>query len=177
MHREQITSPGARGARLLARPLASMLTVVVLGGGIAGWATTSALADRPGHLTAGARAARSLSVRETLQATNVSHQGNSVIHDRGRGTGTFTCAATIQVHVSYTRGAANFGCATSVGNVVATGSATFFTAGRMATFTGTVSLSGGTGRYAHARGSLHIEGTLNRKTFVMEVSVSGVMSY
>ena len=177
MRSDRSTSPGTLGTQRSAGPLASMLVVVMLGGATAGWGTVSALADRSGPLTANAHAARTTSVREAVRASNVSHQGNSVINDRGRGTGTFSCAAQMQVKVSYTKGTTRFTCTTSVGSVVASGAATFFASGTTATFTGTMTILSGTGRYAHAKGKLRVEGTMQRKTFYVEASVSGMMTY
>jgi hypothetical protein len=183
MHYEQITSSGPPGAGLSVasralRLLALTSTAITLSGGAAaGWGAVPVLADRAAPLAANAHAARTTSVREDVTATNVSHQGNSVINDHGRGTGTLSFTAVLQITVAYTKGTTRFVCSTSAGNVVAGGVINFFASGKTAVFTGTMAVTNGTGKYAHARGKLRVEGTMQRKTFFIKASVSGVISY
>jgi hypothetical protein len=137
--------------------------------------------SRHGHarsrrLIASAHVARTISVKETVHATNVNHQGNTVINERGRGTGTFSCPIVLQVRVSYTKGTARLTCATSGGTLMAGGNLSFFSTGETVTFTGTIPVDHGTGSYSHASGQLRVEGTMRRKTFVLEASVSGSVS-
>lgn len=158
------------------RTATAVLAVIVLGGGVATWSAASALADHARH-DAEAIAARTIAMRETVRATNVSHQGYTVINDRGRGTGTIDCAAVMQVIVHYTKGTAKLTCTTSAGSVTASGTTAFFTAGQTATFTGTMAVSHGTGKYVHASGKVSVEGTWQRKTLVLQAFVTGTISY
>jgi hypothetical protein len=162
----------------MTRSKSSVLVMLAVGAGAAGvGGVAPALGDRPVRRDAAAHAARTISVRESVHASNVSHQGNTLINDRGRGTGTFNCPVVMQVRVSYTKGSVHLTCTTSVGNVTAGGSVSFFTAGQTATFTGTAAISHGTGRYSHASGRLRVEGTMQRKTFALVASASGTISY
>lgn len=173
MYRKQAPTP--RRPRLWppVRSLTSALIVIAL---CVGGDAVSALAGLARHDVV-ADTAHTTSVRENVHATNVSHQGNTLINDRGRGTGTFNCPVVMQVRVSYTKGDARIICTTSSGNVLAAGTVSFFTAGQTATFTGKIGIQHGTGKYSHASGQVSVEGTMQRKTYVLEAIVSGSISY
>lgn len=158
------------------RTATAALAVMALGGGVAAWSAVSARADHA-RREATAIAARTIAMRETVHTTNVSHQGYTVINDRGRGTGTFPCAAVMQVVVHYTKGTAKFTCSISSGSVTADGTTSFFTAGQTATFTGTMTVTHGTGKFSHASGKMNVEGTWQRKTLVLQAVVSGTIRY
>lgn len=176
MHCEQTSSPCPQGSWRSTRSMAAMLAMIAFGGGAMVWGTVSSLAAQGGRRDV-ARAAKTLAVHESVHATNESHKGNSVIDDRGRGTGTFSCPVVMQVRVSYTKGRTELTCYTSAGVVTAGGSASFFSAGSIATFTGTMTVTHGAGKYARARGQLRVEGTMQRKTFALQASVNGTISY
>lgn len=155
-----------------------MLAMIALGAGAASWGAVSALAEGPGRHPAKAIAARTVSVHETMRTDEViSHKGNSVINERGRGTGTYTCPTVMKITVSYTNGTVDMGCMTSSGEVNVGGKVSFFTAGPTATFTGTLTAAHGTGKYAHSSGRFHIEGSMVRKTFALSATMSGLMKY
>ena len=174
---KQTSSTSSPGSWRSARSMAWMLAMIALGGGAMVWGTVSALADQGGRRDTAANAARTVTVRESVHATNESHKGSSVIDDRGRGTGTFSCPVVMQVRVSYTKGTTELTCYTGSGVVTAGGKASFFSAGSIATFTGTMAVTHGTGKYSRARGQLRVEGTMQRKTFALEASVTGTISY
>jgi hypothetical protein len=152
---------------------ASLLTAVVLGGGLLGDAP--ALAATLGRLPVRS-ASHQITVREHVATTKVVKH-NSLADGQGRGTGTFNCPVTVQVRVSYTTGSFELTCSMPVGNVTSRGGITYFTAGGVATFTGTLTIEHATGRYAHAKGQLRVEGTLVRKTDAVSVTMSGSISY
>jgi hypothetical protein len=161
------------------RPTAAMVAVIALGAGVAGWGAVSALAERLRAHPAIAIAAKTVMMREVLHASDViSHQGNSLVNERGRGTGTYTCPVVVHFRVSYTTGTITLTCITNSGNVTGGGTVSYFTAGGVATFTGNrVSVMSGTGKYAHARGQLSVEGTMVRKTFAVVAYVRGPITY
>jgi hypothetical protein len=164
--------------RLTAKATAVVLAIVALGAGVAAVGTVATLADQPGGHGATARAARTtIFARESVHASNVSHQGNRVINDRGYGKGTFNCPTTMQVRVYYTSGFTSMTCDTREGVIVAAGKVAFFSAGATATFTGTIPITHGTGKYAHDSGHYRIEGTVVRKTYAVEATTSGWFSY
>lgn len=156
----------------------SMLAMIALGACAIGWGAVSALAQRSGRPPAVAIAAHTISVHEAVHTSEViSHRGNSQVNERGRGTGTFDCSARMEVKISYTNGTADLTCSMSSGTVTGGGTLAFFTAGPTATFTGTMAIARGTGKYAHASGRLHVEGSMVRKTFALSATMSGRMSY
>jgi hypothetical protein len=162
---------------LSSRSTASVLAMVVLGGAAA-WGAVGALAQRSARHPLTAIAAHTVSVREAVHASEViSRQGNSFVNERGRGTGTFNCPAQVQVRISYTNGSIDLTCLTGSGSLSGGGKLSYFTSGATATFTGTLAIMHGTGKYAHARGRLHVEGSMVRKTFALSATVDGPMSY
>ena len=162
----------------LSRGFAPSMLVMALGAGASSWGSLSALAQAPGQHTAKAIAARTVSVHETMRTDEViNHQGNAVINERGRGTGTYTCPTLMRITTSYTNGSVGMSCSTSSGEVKASGKVSFFTAGPTATFTGTMTVERGTGKYTHASGRLHVEGSMVRKTFALSATMSGLMTY
>jgi hypothetical protein len=164
--------------RLPSRSTASALTVIALGIGAAAAGTVSTSADQSGERDATAHAARTrIWVHENINASSVSHQGNTVINDRGLGKGTFNCPTVMQVRIYYTSGSTSITCTTKQGAIEASGKVSFFSAGPTATFTGTIPITHGTGKYAHGSGHYRVEGTVVRKTFAVEASTSGWFTY
>jgi len=171
-------SPFPRRSGLLRGSKVSVLTMIALGAGAASWGAVPASAKEPGRHLARAIAARTTSVRETMRTDEViNHKGNTAVTERGRGTGTYSCEAVMKVTISYTNGTVDLGCTTSSGELNAAGKVSFFTAGTTATFTGTLTPKPGKGRYAHASGRLHIEGSMVRKTFALSATMNGVVTY
>jgi hypothetical protein len=158
------------------RPMLAMIALVLAGA--IGWSAVSALAQQTGPRPPMAIAAHNVSVHESLRSSEViSHKGNSSVKERARGTGTFVCPAVLEVIISYTNGNINLVCMTKAGDVSGGGKLSYFTAGPTATFTGTLAIARGTGKYVHARGRLHVEGSMVRKTFSLAATVTGPMSY
>jgi len=160
------------------RRTASMLAMAVLGVGAVGWGAVSALAERPASRSAEAIAARTTSVHENVRASEViNHKGNSVVNERGRGSGTFNCPVVVHVDISYATGTVDLSCATSSGTLNGGGKLSFFTAGSTATFTGVMTPTRGTGQYAHVKGRFHVEGSMVRKTFALSATMTGSLTY
>jgi hypothetical protein len=177
MHGKRASRHGKLGSWLSARSTVSVLVIVALGAGVAAVGTVSTSADQPGGHGATARAARTIWVHENVHATNVSHQGNAVINDRGYGKGTFNCPTVMQVRIYYTKGFTSITCKTSSGEIEAAGKVAFFSAGPTATFTGTIPITHGTGKYAHGSGHYRVEGTEVRRTYAVEATTTGWFSY
>jgi hypothetical protein len=57
------------------------------------------------------------------------------------------------------------------------GSATPHGSGRYESFGGSLVVTGGSGRYAHARGHAGFYGTFDRKTYAMVIQTTGRLSY
>jgi hypothetical protein len=172
-------SPFLERDALSKRSMASILATIAFGVGMAGWGAVSALAKGPGRHPVTAIAERTISVHEYLHTDEViSHKGNTAVTERGRGMGTFSCGPVVmKITISYTNGTANMSCATSSGEMNAGGKVSFFTAGQTGTFTGTLVVLHGTGKYAHDSGRFHTEGTMMRKTFALSATLSGLLTY
>jgi hypothetical protein len=177
MNGKWVSRRGKPGSRLSARSTASVLAVVVLGVGVAALGAVSTSADSPKGHGPTAHAARTIWVHEIVHGTNVSHQGNTVINDRGMGKGTFNCLTEMHMRIYYTKGFTSINCKTRSGEVEAAGKVAFFSAGATATFTGTIPITHGTGKYAHGSGHYRVEGTVVRKTYAVEASTSGWFTY
>jgi hypothetical protein len=172
------TRESRSGSRLSVRSAVAALAIVALGTGAAAWGAVASSADQAAGRGVRAHAARTtMFVHELVHATNVSHQGNSVINDRGAGKGTFNCPTVMQVRVYYTSGYTSITCKTSNGDIEAAGKVAFFSAGPTATFTGTIPITHGTGKYAHGSGHYRVEGTEIRKTYAVEATTSGWFTY
>lgn len=63
------------------------------------------------------------------------------------------------------------------GSISGRGSGRLHESGIHASFGGTVTVSGGTGRYAHAHGGGGLYGVYNRRTLGIEMQTSGTLSY
>jgi hypothetical protein len=66
---------------------------------------------------------------------------------------------------------------TSAGTIRGHGSATPHASGIYESFSGTLTITGGTGRYAHAHGHAGLYGLFNRRTYALTVQTTGSLSY
>jgi hypothetical protein len=160
---------GARMGRTTS--LAGALAVLTLGLVLATWAC---LASAP--VMASARAAR------TLNATDEAHlhltgTSGSLFSEEGPAKGAlpgtvkvrFTVTATVSGSFTiYPRGG---------GSISGHGSARLHSTGTYASFGGSMSVSHGTGRYAHAHGSGGFYGVLDRRTDALTIQTTGKLSY
>ncbi len=74
--------------------------------------------------------------------------------------------------------AADFTIYTNGGTIDGHGTATPHAGGGLyESFAGTLTLTGGTGRYAHAHGRAGLYGTFNRRTYALTVQTTGSLSY
>ncbi len=72
---------------------------------------------------------------------------------------------------------ASFTIQTKHGTIYGSGSAALHSSGKYASFGGTLSVSHGTGSYAHARGSGKLYGVIDRRTSALTVQTAGTLSY
>jgi hypothetical protein len=177
MDDKRVPQRGTPGLRPLARSRVPLLVMIGLGVGVALAGTVPTSADQSADRNVTAHAAKTIWVHEEVHATNVSHQGNTVINDRGTGKGTFDCPTVMQVRIYYTTGSTKISCQTKAGTIEASGKVAFFSAGPTATFTGTIPITHGTGRYAHGSGKYRVEGRVVRKTYAVEASTKGWFTY
>lgn len=124
-----------------------------------------------------ARAARTFYLNETGRLHLTSKHGFT-LNEQGSVSGTI--AGTIYVHlriVSTSRVTAEMNIYTSGGSISGVASASYRKGATSGSFAGSLSLTRGTGRYAHARGSgLRFTGTILRSNAAITVYVSGRVS-
>jgi len=163
--RSRRLGPRARAPRLSVM-LAALLVLACGGAPTSGAAT--------------ARAARTYSLTDTGHLHRTSGRGitiNQELSEQGSASGTIP--GTIYIHlkvVSVNRVTAQLNIYPSGGSITASASATYRSAGAVASFTGTLSVLHGTGRFSHAHGSgLSFTGTVQRVNDAITVRLSGSM--
>jgi hypothetical protein len=152
---------------------ASLVSVLALGV-VAGGTTVSAAAR-------GARAARGtaaksseLALNETMSASRVGPPGHS-FNEQGQASGTL--AGSVAVHVvtiASTSGVATITLYLHNGTISGRAPTHGHVVGATAYFEGAMSITGGSGSYAHASGTgLRFKGTLNRQNFHVTAQLHG----
>jgi hypothetical protein len=98
--------------------------------------------------------------------------------EEGYGSGTLSGRLVMHLTLAYTQGSVIFTAYPPGGTIVGRGEGSSYAKGNTAYFTGTASISYGTGRYSHASASkVKIRGTLQRKTFAFFVEVNAQLHY
>jgi hypothetical protein len=156
---------GFRRARLCPRAWPLVLAPVLLG---------TVFADVAASRVATARVARTISLSETGHLHLTSHH-SFTLNERGSASGTIS--GTIYIHlnvVSTNRVTAEVNLYPSGSSITGYATASYRPSGGVATFTGTMTVERGTGRYSGARGSgLTFTGTVQRSNDAVTVHVSG----
>ena len=94
------------------------------------------------------------------------------------GTATGTLAGSVKIHFEIGPPVkATFTISTPRGSISGTGAATLHSAGLYASFGGTITVTRGTGRFAHAHGHGGLYGVVNRHTYALTVQTTGSLSY
>ncbi|MGH2904288.1 MAG: hypothetical protein ACRDK7_12015 [Solirubrobacteraceae bacterium] len=122
-----------------------------------------------------ARAAHALKAADTAHLRYVRSAG-SLLLDEGTASGTLPGRMRASVNVGATiRG--TFTMYIHGGKVTGHGSATPHGSGRYESFAGTLVVTGGSGRYKHARGSARLYGTFDRDNYALVVQTAGTLHY
>lgn len=156
-------SRGHTSARAM---LASMLA---LGAGGA----TAAAAQAP---TRARTAASELTLNETLKATRVGPPGHA-FNEKGAASGTLTGTVAARVEtIASTSGQATITLYLSKGTISGRAPTHGHIVGPTAYFEGSMSITGGSGSYAHASGTgLKFKGTINRQNFRVSAQLHGTL--
>lgn len=120
-------------------------------------------------------AARALSVNDTGHLRLLKAFG-SVLLEEGAAGGTLPGLAKVRLLVGSTV-IASFTIQTKSGTIYGSGRAALHSSGRYASFGGSLSVSRGTGSYAHAHGSGKLYGVIDRRTSALTVQTVGTLSY
>jgi hypothetical protein len=158
-----------------ARSKVGVLTLVVALAAAALLAT--AFVSAPPSRAAAARAAGTLSLNETGYLRLTSHHGFT-LNEQGSASGTISGTIYIHLHVvSTNRVTAEVSIYPSGSSITGSASGSYRPSGSVASFSGTMSVERGTGRYSGAHGSgLSFTGTVQRSNDAVTVHVSGRMS-
>jgi hypothetical protein len=123
----------------------------------------------------GARAAHTVSGSDTANLHLV-RQREALLYEEGVARGSLPGRMRAQLTVgSLLRG----GCTiyTSAGSISGRGVATPHGSGRYQSFSGSMTITGGSGRYRRAHGHTGLYGTFDRRTFALVVQTTGHISY
>jgi hypothetical protein len=98
-----------------------------------------------------------------------------VLNERGHATGTFACRLSIHFKiVSATRGIATLTAYPPGGSITGRARADYTLEGNTGQFHGSLTITGGTGGFAHASGAdLTLEGTINPNTLGLSARLTG----
>lgn len=153
--------------------LPASLTLVMCTG-VGAWAAApgTALAAKPvGH------AARTISLSESGRLKLTSKSGFT-LNERGSATGTITGSIYIHLHlITNSKVTAEVSIYPHGSSLSGMGSASYHVNGGVASFSGTLAITRGTGKYSHARAShLTFTGTIQRRNDAVAVQLSGPLS-
>lgn len=163
-----------RNIRSGVRPLAAATALVAAALLVVAAAASAGAAP---SRAARAHTAGTLSLNETGRLHLTSHHGFTLNEE---GTTSGTISGTIYIHlnvVSTNRVTAEVNIYPSGSSITGNASASYHPSGAVASFSGTMSVDRGSGRYSGARGSgLSFSGTVQRSNDAVTVHVSGRMS-
>ena len=120
-------------------------------------------------------AARALKASDTAHLHYISASG-SLLYEQGGASGTLPGS----MHVHFDVGATftgSFTIYTRGGTITGHGTATPHGSGVYESFAGTLVVSGGSGRYAHAHGRAGLYGTFDRDSYGLVVQTTGTLLY
>lgn len=124
-----------------------------------------------------ARAARALKASDEAHLHYIKHKSSSTrLYEEGTAHGTLPGSMRAYCSLGATF-KANFTIYTSGGTIIGHGSAAPHGGGLYESFAGSLIVTGGTGRYAHAHGRAGLYGTFNRRTYALTVQTTGSLSY
>jgi hypothetical protein len=143
--------------------------------GITALAASALPADARDTARPYARVARAITGTETTHLHLVSTEG-SLLFEEGTTTGSLSGHAKAQFEVGATfKGTITI--ATRSGDIKGHGTAKPRGSGRYQSFSGTLLVTGGTGRYAHAHGTSGFYGVFDRRTFAVTTQTTGRFYY
>jgi hypothetical protein len=122
-----------------------------------------------------AHAARVLQASDTAHLHYTSALG-ALLLEEGKATGTLPGSMRVHLEVGTTF-TGTFTIYASGGSIVGHGSAIPHGSGTYESFSGTLTVTGGSGRYAHAHGRGGLYGTFDRENYALVVKTTGSLAY
>lgn len=122
-----------------------------------------------------AHAAHVLKATDTAHLHYVSASG-SLLLEEGKASGALPGSMRVHLNVGTTF-SGTFTIYASGGSIEGHGSAMPHGSGTYESFSGTLTVTGGTGRYAHAHGRGGLYGTFNRDNYALVVKTTGSLTY
>ncbi len=122
-----------------------------------------------------ASAARTLKASDTAHLRYISASG-SVLYEQGAASGTLPGHMRVHFSVGATF-SGSFTIYTQGGTIKGHGTAAPHGSGVYESFNGSLVVTGGGGRYAHAHGRARLYGTFNRQTYGLVVQTAGTLLY
>jgi hypothetical protein len=135
----------------------------------------SAAASSAASRFAAAHAARSLNGTATAHLHLVKPEG-AKLYEQGPVTGALSGSMRAELDTGAIFTGA-FTIHTHGGSIKGHGRATPHGSGRYQSFSGSIAVTGGSGRYAHAHGTAGLYGTFDRRTYALVVQTTGRLSY
>lgn len=138
---------------------------------------TPAVIAAPTNRTLAAHAARALKATDEAHMRYIKHRSSSTrLYEEGTAHGTLPGSMRAYCSLGATF-SASFTIYTNGGSINGHGTATPHGGGLYESFAGTLTVTGGTGRYTHAHGHAGLYGTFNRRTYALTVQTTGSLSY
>lgn len=123
-----------------------------------------------------ARAARTLHIVDTGHL-HLLHASGAILSEEGPVSGTLPGSTRVRLDVGENVTASFTITSRGGGSITGHGSAALHSSGRYASFGGSLSVTRGTGRYAHAHGSGKLYGVIDRRTHSLAVQAIGTLNY
>jgi hypothetical protein len=124
-----------------------------------------------------AHAARALNVKDEGHLHLAGKPSGAEIVEEGAVTGTLPGTVKVRFNVGATVSASFTIYPRGGGSISGHGSGALHSSSVYATFGGSLSVTGGTGRFRHAHGSGGLYGAINRRTYAVTVQTIGKLSY
>jgi hypothetical protein len=169
---------GGLGGRRARRATAVLgIALLAFAGVLAAAADSRSPAARAPATTApSARAARTVNVKDEGHLHSVRNSGSELLEE-GPVSGTIPGKVRVNFNIGATITATFTIYATGGGSISGRGSGALHSTGTYSTFGGSLTVTNGTGRYAHAHGKGGLYGAINRKTYALTVQTIGKLSY
>jgi hypothetical protein len=168
----EVVHPAASGRPpAIVRVLAAAVALLCCGP-VAPLAGASSPAHRP---LASAHAAGAIRIDDTAHLHLLKAFG-SVLLEEGYAGGSLPGVTRVRMSVGSSV-SASFSVRTRSGTIYGYGHASLHSSGRYASFGGWLSVSKGSGRYSHARGSGKLYGVIDRRTHALTVQTIGTLRY